>query len=270
MPDVLWLIFQQNRNLLHDLPALAAAAVQQSIRDRYGAHVLVLAVTHTFGGEMKFKPHINLLVSEGGLDIAASRWISRIKLDKDAIMSTWRFAVINYLRSALGFGLIKFSGSADELRASLATQYARRWISYVRTCRSKARSLAYVGRYIRRPPVAQYRLTITSDDRVEYKDKNTRRKNWETISFSTKQFIERLAEHVPDRYQHSVRYFGPLAPRASSELASIFYLLGQQQRPPVPRLKWAASIKKSFGTDPLIDSRGARMRWQRRVRPTPA
>ena len=29
MPDVLWPIFRQNRQLLHDLPALAAAVIQQ-------------------------------------------------------------------------------------------------------------------------------------------------------------------------------------------------------------------------------------------------
>jgi hypothetical protein len=28
MPDVLWPIFRQNRHLLHDLPALAAAVIQ--------------------------------------------------------------------------------------------------------------------------------------------------------------------------------------------------------------------------------------------------
>jgi hypothetical protein len=268
MPDVLWHIFQQNRKLLHDLPVLAAAVVQQFVRNKYGARVLVLAVTHTFAGRLRFKPHINLLVSEGGLDLSGTRWIAPIALEKDAIMSTWRNAVITYLRSAAQYGLLKFSGTMDELMASLEKQSERRWIIYVGRGSSKRSFLAYAGRYLRRPPVAQSRLTISSDDRVEYVDKNTRRKKWETISFSTREFVGRLAEHVPDRYQHSVRYFGPLAPRASAELASVFFLLGQQQRPPVRRLNWAASIEKSFGIDPLIDSRGARMRWVRRMDPT--
>jgi Transposase zinc-binding domain len=36
MPDVLWPIFQQNRHLLHDLPALAGAVIQQYLKIRHG------------------------------------------------------------------------------------------------------------------------------------------------------------------------------------------------------------------------------------------
>ena len=35
-------------------------------------------------------------------------------------------------------------------------------------------------------------------------------------------------------------------------------------------LRWAASLKKSFGVDPLLDREGQRMRWARRVSPAPA
>jgi len=42
MPAVLWPIFQQNRHLLHDLPALGAAVVEQWMRDKYGVRVLPL------------------------------------------------------------------------------------------------------------------------------------------------------------------------------------------------------------------------------------
>ncbi len=37
MPDVLWSIFQQNRHLLHDLPALGAAVIQQWVKIKFGA-----------------------------------------------------------------------------------------------------------------------------------------------------------------------------------------------------------------------------------------
>ena len=37
MPDVLWSIFQQNRHLLHDLPALGTVVIQQWVRGKFGA-----------------------------------------------------------------------------------------------------------------------------------------------------------------------------------------------------------------------------------------
>ena len=66
---------------------------------------------------------------------------------------------------------------------------------------------------------------------------------------------------MPDRYRHNIRYFGLLAPRTKARTHdTVFALLGQTRRGKPRRLGWAASLKKSFGVDPLLDSRGERMR----------
>jgi len=57
MPHELLPIFQRNRRLLHDLPALRAAAIQHWARARYGVRVLILVVQQSFGGLLKFHPH---------------------------------------------------------------------------------------------------------------------------------------------------------------------------------------------------------------------
>ncbi|MGO9303967.1 MAG: transposase zinc-binding domain-containing protein, partial [Candidatus Korobacteraceae bacterium] len=44
MPDVLWSIFQKNRHLLHDLPALGAAVIQQWVKVKFGASVLIMVI----------------------------------------------------------------------------------------------------------------------------------------------------------------------------------------------------------------------------------
>ena len=43
MPDVLWPIFQRNRHLLHDLPALGAAVIKQWVKIKFGVEVLITA-----------------------------------------------------------------------------------------------------------------------------------------------------------------------------------------------------------------------------------
>jgi hypothetical protein len=72
--------------------------------------------------------------------------------------------------------------------------------------------LQYAGRYVRRPPIAQYRFTKITDGEIQFwtKDKITRRRV--TISCTPQEFVARLAEHVPDRYRNAVRYFGLLPP----------------------------------------------------------
>ena len=76
------------------------------------------------------------------------------------------------------------------------------------------------------------------------------------------------AERYCDR--HNIRYFGLLAPRVKSRTHdAVFALLGQERLGKPRRLRWAASMKKSFGVDPLLDREGQRMRWTRRLPPTP-
>ena len=85
--------------------------------------------------------------------------------------------------------------------------------------------------------------------------------------YTTADFLATLADHVPDRYRHNIRYFGLLAPRTKARTHdTVFALLGQERRGKPWRLSWAASIRKSFGVDPLLDGQGDRMRWCARLR----
>ena len=78
-----------------------------------------------------------------------------------------------------------------------------------------------------------------------------------------------LADHVPDRYRHTIRYFGPLAPRVKGLTHdAVFALLGQGRLGKPRRLRWAASLHKSFGVDPLLDRDGhSIMHWVGRMPP---
>jgi hypothetical protein len=67
MPSDLWSIFKDNRHLLHDLPAVGAAMIQQWAKVKHGASPVVPVVPHTFGGDLKFNTHLHTLVSAGGL-----------------------------------------------------------------------------------------------------------------------------------------------------------------------------------------------------------
>jgi hypothetical protein len=67
---------------------------------------------------------------------------------------------------------------------------------------------------------------------VVYLAKDTRTKTLEETRCTPAEFVALLSPHVLDRYQHSMRYFGLLAPgtkRLTS--AAVFALLGQHPRP---------------------------------------
>ena len=77
----------------------------------------------------------------------------------------------------------------------------------------KEHFLSYGGRYVRRPPFAAQRILGIGDGFVRfwYKDKETHRR--ETVRYTVEEFIDRWAQHIPQRYRHAVRYSGLFAPR---------------------------------------------------------
>jgi hypothetical protein len=266
MPDILWPIFQQNRHLLYDLGALGAAVVEEWVKAKYGVRVLIMVVTHTFGRRLNFNPHLHILVSAGGLRESEGRWIPGLRFDKDALMHMWRYAVITYLRAALQARLLSSQLSVQDVKAVLKTQYERWWNIDIDRFKSKWQFVRYAGRYIRRPPIAQHRVQEITDGQVQFWRKDLIQKRQVLTRYSIEEFVVTLAEHVPDRYRHAMRYFGLLAPRSKGRTsAALFAILGQEKRRPLQRLSWANSLRKHFGLDPLVDSGGKSMHWIGRV-----
>ena len=268
MPRELWPIFRRNRHLLHDLPAVASAVVQQWVKMSYGVRVLIVVFPHTFGRHLNFNAHLHVMVSAGGLRESEGEWITSLRFDKRKLMHMWRYAVITYLRAALQKGVLASDTSPEELRSILKTQYERWWNVYVDPIRSKWHFLRYVARYVRRPPIAQHRFTKITEQEVEFLTKDLREKRMVTTRYMIEDFVDALAEQVSDRYRHAMRRFGLLAPRTQrTTSAAMFLLLGQQKRPRPRRLSWAFSLRRDFGVNPLIDHRGQQLRWVGRWKP---
>lgn len=268
IPNVFWQIFRQNRHLLADLPALGAGVLQDWAQDKYQAHVMVLVVRRTFGGDLKFNPHLHILVSTVGLYETGKRLVSDVRFPRDAVMRSWRYTLLDYLTSALESGLLVSDKSKSELKALFQEHRDRWWKAYVKYDKSSAAFLRYISRYMRRPPLAEYRLLPSEDQRVRFLTLDKKQKQQITTAYSKGEFISRLADQVPDHYRHGVRYFGLLAPRSIYRGYEVFWKLLRQRRPPRPRrISWEESIRLTFVREPLVDSTGQRMYRINRIPP---
>ena len=177
------------------------------------------------------------------------------------LMRAWRYAVVAYLAEALEGRVLMSDFSVKELKQLFESQYRRDWHIDIGRRMSKAHFLRYVGRYIRRPPVAEHRLTRVTDHEVEYLAKDTKNDNrLVRVRHSNEEFVAILKEQVLGRGRHAMRYFGLLAPRSKARRwAAVFLLLRQKQRPHPRRLSWRWLRQKTFGIDPLLDSFGQTM-----------
>jgi hypothetical protein len=186
------------------LPTLGAAVIQQWAKLKWGVRVPIVVIPHTFGGRLNFNSHLHILVSAGGLQESEGRWVDSLvfdeEKDKDKLMHMWRFAVISYLRAALKAQVLDWDSSPQKLRARLKKQYERWWSIDIDQFASKEHFLRYAGRYVRRPPIAQYRFTKITDREIQFWTKDKILKRRKNVSCTPEEFVATLGEHVPDRY----------------------------------------------------------------------
>jgi hypothetical protein len=268
MPDILWPFFRDNPSLSRALPALAAEVIRAQVGVRHGLRVGVIAILHTFNGKLEFNSHVHTMVTGGGLRGPSGKWSPRIYYDRDRMMKAWQKAVIALLRAALRAGQLRTELTADQTGDMLNHLEKCWWSIKIQSFEDKWHFLQYAGRYVRRPPIAQRRITWIGNQTVRfwYKDKKLRRRA--EVQCSLQEFIDRWTQHIPEGYRHTVRSFGLFAPRALGKTsAAVFAILGQERKPRPKPLRWADSLKRDFGRDPLLDHTGTRMKWSRRIKP---
>ena len=90
-------------------------------------------------------------------------WVSRVYYDRDHLMKSWRYAVIALLRAALQAGQLRTELTVDQME-DLLTHLAKCWWSVnIQVFENKSHFLQYAGRYVRRPPIAQRRITCIAE-----------------------------------------------------------------------------------------------------------
>jgi hypothetical protein len=271
MPKDFWKIFQQNRRLADALPVLAAGIMESSMRAKHGIRIGVIATLHTFNGRLEFNSHVHTMVTAGGLHEPSGTWIENAFYNRNQLTSLWRASVIRLIRTAYRVGLLKTDMTCGQLEAMLTHWEQRWWSVRIQSFESREHFLRYAGRYVRRPAIARRRILWIGQAGVTFWTKDKKLRRIVAVQYSLKEFVDFWIQQIPGRYRHAMRYFGLFAPRAVSQTtASIFAMIGQMRRPRPKRVRWADSIKRDFGWDPLLDETGNRMRWVRRLPPTTA
>lgn len=160
MPDLLWQLFRDNRPLTIALPVMAANIIDAWMTSRHGLRVGVIAIPHTFNGKLEFNPHVHTMVTAGGLHASSGSWVPSVYYDSDHLMRLWRTAVVKLLRTAHRAGLLTSTMTLDQTETMLNEQEKRWWSVKIQSFKSRDHFLRYAGRYVRRPPIAQRRITF--------------------------------------------------------------------------------------------------------------
>lgn len=206
IPDKLWSILHTYRETHKVLMDSAIKAINDTLS--YFLHRRILAgaivVLHPFGRDLEFKPHLHVLVTEGGFD-KKGRFIPKRFIPAGAMRKTWQYQVLTNLKKTL-----PQTKEYHLLIDGLFKRYRNGFYVYLpRESRvtSKRMIAKYIGRYVRHPAIANSRISDYDGRNVTfwYRD-NQGVKHYRTMSVD--RFILAVVQHIPDPQFKMIRYYG--------------------------------------------------------------
>jgi len=243
MPSQLWGLFALYRPMLNELSKIAADIIS-NLAQKQKIKVGMFTALHTFGHDLKWNVHMHLSTTMGGIT-DKDTW-RNIRFSTKAIMPMWRYAFINLLRKHAKAGNIQTSN------AFLDQEYQKSWIvNLAKPTKSAWRTVSYLGRYLKRPPLPLSRLIHYDGKKVIFKfiDRNNNSKKTASMDFDT--FIHKFTQHIPDKGFRMIRYYGFLANAVRGKLLPVVYELLNQSVKQKTSLDWRTLMNKTFNIDPL-------------------
>jgi Putative transposase/Transposase zinc-binding domain len=205
VPSQLRVVFQRNQKLLYGLlMQVSARAVKQLCAQKrhLGALPGILAVLHTWNGQLGYHPHVHLLVTGGGITADGRHW--------EAARGTFLVPVAVLSRKIAALFRAALKAAAPAVCAHVpASVWKREWVSF---CKHYGHGndavLSYLSRYVFRTAISNARILGMDQSQVTFRWKDRSANGWRTERLPGVEFLRRFLQHVLPRGFHKVRYYG--------------------------------------------------------------
>jgi Putative transposase/Transposase zinc-binding domain len=231
------LSIRNERVFYEALFTLSAQAIRAVLRETYGIEVGIVVVLHTYGSDLKYHPHVHVIVSCGGIRRNCVQALKGDYLcDHKVLAARFESLFKAHLCDLYAKGELNTEGvlaQGEEMTAYIDSQDKQPWIVGMNMgIQDTAHLIGYCGRYLRRACLSEYRIISIDKGMItfSFKDyKKTPRGEKPIISIKTMTataFLDALLQHVPDKGFVGVRYYGIYA-NASKALEKCAYSAGQ-------------------------------------------
>lgn len=255
IPEELRDIIFKDRSLIKVMMDYASKASLEVLQSKGSDAVPgILAIVHTFGRDLKFHPHVHILMTEGGLT-GQEKWDDIPFLPYNLLRRKWQYYLLTEIKRRLPKSKVN-----DILIDNLFKDNARGfYVNGASKMTSSRYAARYIGRYIARPALAEYKITRYNGKEVTfwYESHETGKREYKTLD--AKEFIKRLIDHIPLKGFKMVRHYGLYARRTKGiameilKMCKRFIQRSFDFMTGLPRtLNWRQMLVNSFGKDPLI------------------
>ena len=233
LPKPLRFLSKMNENKIHDLLFQNSSAVLQSwFEHKRGLRAGIVSVLHTSGSDLKYHPHVHMIVSGGGTDLMTGE-IKELPTDyltkQRFLGNQLRIRMEKSLLALYRKGELRVPKRWDEDELSfkkwLRDLEEKHWIvSIQKSLDDRSQIIGYVGRYTKRACLSEYKIESYGNGKVSfrYNDyKNTPRGSKPKESIRTMKvydFLDELLQHVPTKGYRMVRYYGLYCSHYKSKL----------------------------------------------------
>jgi hypothetical protein len=243
-----------HRSLLKVMMDSAAQTALEVLQSRKSEVVPgILVVVHTFGRDLKFNPHVHLLMTEGGL--RGGQWEPIPFLPYALLRKKWQYHLLTEIKGCWAESR-EDSRFIDRLFKDNVQGFYVNGESQMTSSRYAAR---YIGRYIARPALAEHKITSYDGEWVTFWYESHEEKRRVYRRLEAREFIERLIDHIPLKGFKMVRHYGLYARRSKGIAWEILnkccYFLQQRfafLSAPAKVLGWRQRLIQTFGQDPLL------------------
>jgi hypothetical protein len=220
-PELHALLRRQQKSMYGLLMQVAAEAVKELCAQKrhLGALPGMLAVLHTWNGQLRYHPHVHLLITGGGITPDGQHWEPARGefLVPVAVLSR---KIAAKFREAL-------QAKAPEVLAALSRNvWQREWVSFVKHYgHGNDAVLNYLSRYVFRTAISNARIRGIDQSHVTFRWKDRKADAWRTERLPGVEFLRRFLQHVLPRGFHKVRYYGLWHPSKRSQSHRAWVLL---------------------------------------------
>jgi hypothetical protein len=214
----------------------------------------ILAMVHTFGRDLKFHPHVHMLMTEGGLT-TDNEWEDVPFLPYNLLRKKWQYHLLTEIKKRLP----KTKENVQLINRLFKDNPQGFYVNGESKMTSSRYTARYIGRYMARPALAEYKIIRYDGSRVTfwYESHQTGKRVYQTLNAID--FIKRLIDHIPPKEFKMVRHYGLYSRRTKALAKEIlktckrFAQMSFEFVKGLPKtLNWRQRLIASFGQDPLI------------------
>jgi len=270
LPKRLRIFFRYHRALLGQLPALAWQSILQTYRALLGHAATpgaILAI-QTFGQLIHYHPHIHALVTDGAFTPDGRFIPLPTNLGHEPFLRIWENNVFrllldaNRIKPAVVRQVRSWRHSGFNVDRSVRLAAGDR-DGIERLAQYMARSPFSLARLVRIGPDGQVIYRAEKDHPQRFPDPHSAelfpgiKRNFQV--FQPLDFLAAIFQHIPDKGEHPIRYYGYYSNKARGMRAKRARVPETpDDQPPTPtkpaqldRRRWAMLIKKIYHADPL-------------------